>query len=145
MKPAAVSGLIATACILCFVEVRPAGAEDRVAPPGTVCSCQTADEIVDPEAVLMDGRMLRALMAVVSYRDRKQRPSLPASERRLDNFHVAVSRKPTPRKENAFVVDFSSKSAAGEPEKPGSTSPGGSYTYYVDKKTFAVVAFERQE
>jgi hypothetical protein len=122
-----------------------AGAEDCVAPPGKICSCQTAEEVLDPQAALMDGTMLRALMAVVSYREKKQRPPLRGSELAVENFHVAVSRKPSPRRANAYVVDFTAKSAPGEPEKLGSTHLGGSYTYFVDKKTLAVVSVERQE
>jgi hypothetical protein len=138
---------------LVSAQKQPEGSNCREVPgkvcvcgEGRVCSCQTADELVDPEGLTMDGPMLKALLAVVQYRRGSQARSLKESEFKLENFSVGVSRRSSADMPYAYPVNFFVKSAPGEPGPSlTGTSLGHSYTYFVDKKTFQVVKHVRQE
>jgi hypothetical protein len=138
--------LLATLGVSCAAGPRRLIAEDCRGQPGKVCQCSTVEEILDPDAALMDGSLFRALLAVMDYRNSKQRSALRATELDVKNFHVSVSRKPSPQVANAYAVTLTIKSAPGEdsPKLMG-TSLGFGYTYFVDKKTFSVLDVRRHE
>jgi hypothetical protein len=138
--------LLTTLVMFCATAPRQLVAEDCPGPPGKVCQCLTAEEVLDPDAALMDGSLFRALLAVTDYRNAKQRSALRSTELDVKNFHISVSRRPSPHLANAYVVTFTIKSAPGEasPKLMG-TSLGFGYTYFVDKKTFSVLDARRHE
>ena len=44
------------------------------------CACKTAEQIINPDAALMHGTLLKALLAVVDYRSTAQKRTLQPSE-----------------------------------------------------------------